>query len=357
MPNFNDMNETDVREIIVRPFLESLGYKHGTSNNIKTEQTFRYGKTFLGRKNPAKDPAISGRADYILDVVGVGRWVVEVKAPSEDITRDVVEQAHTYAAHPEVAALFFLVTNGRTFQLYRTSSLSTPLMAWEWEDIEEVQMSVGNLVGPEAIRRKMKLLEADKGNPLAPNISSNVKIIGGYIRYEDHSSNHGIIDAGIINGLELPVTSGEVGRLEDGQIFAVVKTAKSSPLMGIISALNDREEEYKFCTSAKYISTDPESPTIFQSLYQNEVPIGTMLSIPGLGQMASPFGFRILATTDAVGFVENDIFKGTMQLRYEFFFDKMPFTIRMAIEQRLGRLPSSLHAEGGGKFEVQLLNT
>ena len=34
-PDFDSMNETDVREIIVRPLLARLGYAHGTQANIR----------------------------------------------------------------------------------------------------------------------------------------------------------------------------------------------------------------------------------------------------------------------------------------------------------------------------------
>ena len=83
---FDTMNETDVREVIVRPLIERLGYRHAT--------------------DPQKDPPLMGRADYICEVVSFGRWVVEVKSPAEALCQDVVEQAHTYASHPEIAASF-----------------------------------------------------------------------------------------------------------------------------------------------------------------------------------------------------------------------------------------------------------
>lgn len=56
LPDFDTMNETDVREIIVRPLIESLGYRHGTDATILTEKSLRYERNFLGRKNPRKDP-------------------------------------------------------------------------------------------------------------------------------------------------------------------------------------------------------------------------------------------------------------------------------------------------------------
>lgn len=355
MLNFDQMNETDVREIVVRPFLHRLGYEHGTEANIRTEQTFRYEKAFLGRKNPKKDPPLVGRADYILEVVSIGRWVVEVKAPNEELSRDVIEQAHTYAAHPEVAALFFLVTNGRSFRLYRTSSLDAPLMAWEWADTDEVFIAVSNLVGPDAIQRKIRLLQPDKGKPLAKGIASEVTIIGGFVRYEDHTSNHPFLNMEAVNGLELPVTGGQVCRAADGRLYAQVQTAKAMPLAGELSEVLGREGGYDFFSSDEFISADREKPTIFQNFVESVVPMGTAISVPGLGKIAAPFSLRSVATTEAIGFVHGDAFMGTMQLTYEFFFS-MPPMLRAAIETQLGPLPKVPRAQGGGTFEVRLLN-
>jgi len=356
MPDFDQMNETDVREVIVRPFLHRLGYKQGTEANIRTEQTFRYEKAFLGRKNPNRDTVLEGRADYTLEIASVGRWVVEVKAPNQQLSRDTIEQAHTYAAHPEVAAVFFLITNGRDFQLYRTSSLDKPLMAWSWEDTEEVFIAVSNLVGPDAIRRKMKLLEPDRGKPLGEGVASEVKIIGGFVRYEDHSSNHPLLSVDSINGLELPVVGGKVSRATDGRLYALVKTAKVAPLMGEISAKLERDDGYDFYSSDEYISTNRDRPTIFQNFIQGNLPPRTNVSIPGLGHFAVPFGFRYAATTQAVGFVDGDAFKGTMQLSYEYFFENLTPMMRSALEGRFGPIPSVPSAQGGGRFEVQILS-
>lgn len=352
--NFEQMNETDVREIIVRPLLHRLGYEQGTRANIRTEQTFRYEKTFLGRKKP-NDPDLVGRADYILEVTSVGRWVVEAKGPSEPLTKEVVQQAHTYAAHPEVAALFFLITNGRSFHLYRTSNLDQPLMAWQFAETEDVFLAVQNLVGPEAICRRMKLLEPDEGKPLGKGIPSKVKIVGGFVRYEDHFSNHGLLDMTQINGLEVPVTSGSVERADNGRMHAAVKTANTVTLFGEFGKLFDRQNGYDFYSSDQYLSTDRTAPTIFQNFAETNAPAGTKISIPGMGDFPVPFSFRSASLTEAIGFVDGDKFMGTMQLSYEFFFDNMPPAVRMALEQQFGRFPTVLRAEGGGVFEVNLL--
>jgi hypothetical protein len=89
------MNETDVREIIVRPLLHRLGYRQGTEATIITEKTLRYSRQHLGRKDPKKDPDLVGRADYICEVISYGRWTVEVKSPQHELTVDDAHQAHT----------------------------------------------------------------------------------------------------------------------------------------------------------------------------------------------------------------------------------------------------------------------
>lgn len=357
MPKFGDMNETDVREMIVRPLLNRLGYEHGTENTIRTEQTFRYEKAFLGRKNTAKDPPLVGRADYILEIASVGRWVVEVKSPAEQLDQDVVEQAHTYAAHPEVCALFFMVTNGQSFRLYRTGSLNTPLMSWNFDDIEEMFLPLSNLVGPDAIRRKMELLKPDLGKPLGQGLGSEVQIIGGWVQYQDHISNHPLLNFTIndVNGLRLPITGGIVKRAEDGRLHAKLYMAKAMPMAGELSELLHATDGYDFYASDNLVSTDQERPTIFQNTIQTAAPVGTMMKLPGLGAIRAPIGFRFSATTKAIGFVSGDIFRGTMSLDYQFAFVDMSLAVQAALEERLGRFPPHPQANGGGLFEVNLL--
>ena len=213
--SFDTMNETDVRETIVRPLIERLGYRHGTDANIITEKTLRYEKAFLGRKNPKKDPPLVGRADYICEVVSFGRWVVEVKAPAESVSQDAVEQAHTYASHPEIAATFFLVTNGRTFQLYETSKLLEPALAWEYEDEDDNWLRLFNLLSPEAFRKRARLTLVDPGMPLGIGLASRLRIIGGTVTYEEHKGNHPFLQADSLNGMALPVVGGYVTRGDD----------------------------------------------------------------------------------------------------------------------------------------------
>jgi hypothetical protein len=312
--------------------------------------TLSYSAAFLGRKNPKKDPVLVGRADYICGVVAVGRWVVEVKAPDEELNEAVVQQAHTYAAHPEVAAFYFLVTNGRSFRLFETGRLSQPLLEWSLSDQDTNFLRILNLLGPEALRRRARLILADPGDPLGEGLSSKVRVISGTVYYDS-------LDAGQLSnmmaslvGLELPVTSGEVSRDPDGRIHARVSVASVSPLTRPALGPGDH---YDFYSSSRYISTDERKPTIFQNFFDTIVAEGTPVSIPGM-QSAMPFGMRHSAFTEVVGFVCGDQFDGTMKIEVELQVGQINPLLRGIFQNQFGITPGPHRIAQSGRFCAQL---
>jgi hypothetical protein len=355
VPDFASMNETDVREIIVRPLLERLGYRHGTDANIRTEQRLTYAHTFLGRKNPKKDPPLAGRADYICDAISFGRWVVEVKAPGEELTQNAIQQAHTYAAHPEVAAAFFLVTNGRDFKLYETGKLAEPILEWSFNDTNVIWWRLFNIISPEAIKKRARVTLADPGKPLGKCLASKQRIIGGEIIYDFYETNHPLLKNDDINGLRLPVTGGSVRRSEAGLIIGHVVVASVAPLMKELNEVLGIADGYDFLSATEYLSEDREHPSIFQNLVRNLVPAGTLITVPGLGKLPLPFEFSFSALTEAVGFVQNDKFLGTIQIFYEMELKEMSPNVRFAMEAKMGRIPATGQMEGSGRFEIDLL--
>jgi hypothetical protein len=79
--DFDGWSEADVREEILAPLVRKLGYRKGSENNVSRETTLRYDRNFLGRKKPKSDPKLRGHPDYICEVRGIGRWVIEAKSP------------------------------------------------------------------------------------------------------------------------------------------------------------------------------------------------------------------------------------------------------------------------------------
>ena len=108
--NFERMVEQDVREDIITPLLHKLGYAQGTENDIRRSHylKLRYARNYFGRKKPSTDQPLSGYADYILDVGGQIRWVIEAKPPTAPIGEADIDQAFHYARHPEIRSCLLL---------------------------------------------------------------------------------------------------------------------------------------------------------------------------------------------------------------------------------------------------------
>lgn len=352
-PSFNTMNETDVRETIVRPLIERLGYRQGTDANIITEKILRYDKAFLGRKNPKKDPPLAGRADYICDVVYFGRWVAEAKAPTVPISQDDVDQAHTYASHPEIAATFFLVTNGRDFHLYETSKLLQPALRWNYEDEDEVFLRLLNVLSPDAFRRRAKLRLVDPGMPLGRGLASRLRVIGGMVTYEEHKGSHPFLQADSLNGMALPVVGGYVTRGDDRRIVGHLKMAKVASGPWDFNKMLGVSDEYDFYTASDYISTNAECPSIFQNWVNTDTPLGTRMSLPGLGSFNLSMEISSTAYTQAVGYVIGDRFVGVMSLELDFNL-KLTSQLRTVLASRFGNIPETARITGSGRFEIEL---
>jgi predicted type IV restriction endonuclease len=156
--NIEKANEADIREEIASPLLAALGYQRGTVNDILREFSLSYDRIFLGRKKKG-DPPLRGRADYILSVGGAARWTLEVKAPSEEINRDAIEQAISYARHPEISGSYAAVLNGKRFVVFHNSqnSFDVPLVDIPVENVSSLAAKLAPLLSPMSIRRDCSL--------------------------------------------------------------------------------------------------------------------------------------------------------------------------------------------------------
>lgn len=67
-----------------------------------------------------------------------------------------------------------------------------------------------------------------------------------------------------------------------------------------------------------------------------------------------PFGFTLKAYTQAVGYVADDCFRGTMQLDYDLHIIGLNPALRPMIEAQLGKFPERAKFSGTGSFEVKL---
>lgn len=354
LPDFNTMNETDVREVIVRPLLGRLGFRHGTQANIRTEVALKYDRAFLGRKNPAKDPPLRGRADYICEAISYGRWVVEVKAPSETLSLDDAQQAHSYSAHPEINATHFLLTNGRLFQLYVVGDLKAPLLEWSYEQTDGQMMTIFNILGYEAIKKLAGILKADILKPLGKGLSSSLRIVGGTVTYGEHQSDHPLMDGNALTGMAGAVTGVGVRRLEDGRIEATVAVRSPYQQLAELNRLAGLED-FVFLSADEFVSTDRENPTVFQNVVEGRLAPGARFKLMAGGpEMLLPIGFSFVVFTQATGFVQDDQFRGTLSFDYDYQIIRGPLTGNAQMDAMIAYSPPTAKLTGDGTFDVQL---
>lgn len=143
--NSLDFKEDSVREVLILPLLHALGYEQSQIVRSKSLQ-----HPFL--KVGSKKRKITLIPDYLLKVADNYAWVLDAKAPNEEIkSGDNVEQVYSYSIHPEVRTKFFALCNGRAFALFRQDN-STPILYFELTDIKDYWEILNNYLSPNSFQ-------------------------------------------------------------------------------------------------------------------------------------------------------------------------------------------------------------
>lgn len=304
--NFDSMGETDVREEIIAPLLRYLGYGSSTSNNIIREQHLSYPQLSLGRRKPT-DPYLRGKADYICDAGGLVKWVIEAKSPGEDLDAIVEEQAWSYAIHPQIRAVYFVVTNGREFKLYQTNrgSNADALFECTYEQMGEKLTAIENILSPAAILRDHPMQEVDTGNPLGTGLRSIVRITSGHIRFTNIS-----IPMPPLQQMIMTVTDGSVERTVDGLLEAHLWSRV--PFQSLQELNEKLGLDQMWLTSAStIISTDSAQPTVFENERRTTLPKGmVVLNLTNWTETEMPMNITAVVRTRATGHLAGTVFTG-----------------------------------------------
>lgn len=104
-----EFKEDSVREEIISPLLKYLGYSASPPNKIIRSRSLIHPFVQIGtRRNEVKIIP-----DYLLEISGKPEWILDAKGPKEQIHKGVnVEQAFSYAIHPDVRAFTYALCNG-----------------------------------------------------------------------------------------------------------------------------------------------------------------------------------------------------------------------------------------------------
>lgn len=132
--------EDSVREVIIAPMLAKLGYHPTGEDVVVRSKSLVHPFIYVGtRRHP-----VTIIPDYTLYSRGQALLVLDAKSPSESVdSRAHIQQAYSYAIHPEIRSTHFALCNGRRLVVFSVLSpeplLSVPFKHFEdhWDEIEK----------------------------------------------------------------------------------------------------------------------------------------------------------------------------------------------------------------------------
>lgn len=269
--DLSKFNEQSLREYVLTPITNYLGYKPGTKNDVRTDVLVTYPRISLGRKK-GKDPILRGKADYVYEIERTWRWVLEAKSPSRKLSNNDIWQAHGYANHPQIRAIYFCVSNGYEFRIYQTNLGPDvdPVCNIKYEQLNDSLDVLKNILSPTSIKRNHPSITLDTGKPLAEGLRSLEKIVGGYINFSSNS-----LGIPTLNFLQLSVINGSIQRTEDGILMYLITKAPAHQEQEINERLNLDRVEVE--SNDDTISLDIDKPTVFVSRQTFNIPKDELL--------------------------------------------------------------------------------
>ena len=306
------MNEATVRAEKLDPLIRMLGYEFNTDLNVLREHQFVYPKVSLGRKGNSDKPII-GKPDYICEARGIARWVLEAKAEGTKLGIEEDAQAYTYAAHPEIRALYYCLSDGKVFAIYKTIAPpdSPPLLLVSLDDLVVACTALKAYLSEDALGDVALKLES------GPEKISTTKfdIISGHANFDSidyHFDGSPQIQAVVqsqiseqmelLNGTIYPVKSGTF-KSDDGVLRLIVELGghtqsdiEFQKLIGI--------DFLEFQSIGGEISTDMNKPTIFQTRHHATLKPGDIIQSSRVAPQRVPFSIEFLISVDAFVFIE-----------------------------------------------------
>jgi hypothetical protein len=290
-------------------------HRRNTHDDIIYELSLRYPKDSLGRKNPQRDPDLRGRADYVCRAGGRVAWTVEAKPEQPGISAEDVEQAYTYARHPEVRGVYFCLCDGKEFRVYATDATPSagPLrtISVSAGSADESARLLESLLSSRVLLSRFAAVVADTQPSIGPGLHSFAQITGGSIVYDDD------IPLSFLRGFTMSIVGGAIQRVDGGLLAYWEAMAPYASIQRTVRDLGLRRVEARSTDTC--LSSNPSAPTIFVSEDSTVFPRGRpMLNLLTHTEepLAATFHAHYRAT--ACGTLHGDRFLGPCELRLRF---------------------------------------
>ncbi|TPD71272.1 type I restriction enzyme HsdR N-terminal domain-containing protein [Flavobacterium microcysteis] len=158
--NHPDFKEDSVREEIIVPIIQNLGYSASQPYQIIRSRNLTHPYVSIGSQRKK----IYIIPDYIFEINGKPGWILDAKSPSESTINSIhVEQAYSYAIHSEVRVNYFVLCNGVYFTLYNISK-NEPLLHFPIRAIPGYWSQIKEFLSPENIfKNSENIIKKDFG--------------------------------------------------------------------------------------------------------------------------------------------------------------------------------------------------
>jgi hypothetical protein len=140
-------SEDSVRETIVKPILEKLGYQPDGKNKMLAGKSLTHPFVYIG----TRQHKVSSVPDYLSQVKDTYLFTLDAKAPHADIRKGThVEQAFSYAIHPEIRTFFYGLCNGKEICIYKWTKIE-PVLTIPVAQLDKRWDELQQLVSPAAL--------------------------------------------------------------------------------------------------------------------------------------------------------------------------------------------------------------
>jgi len=144
-----DFKEDSVREELIVPMLRRLGYSASGPARILRSKALTHPFVYIG----STSHHISVIPDYLLVVDENHKWILDAKAPNENILAGKhLQQAFSYAIHPEVRAFRYALCNGRQLVVFDVQKID-PDLVQDMESLDQDFRAVERLLSPIAFTK------------------------------------------------------------------------------------------------------------------------------------------------------------------------------------------------------------
>jgi hypothetical protein len=139
-----EFKEDSVRELIIAPMLSKLGYLPSGSHRIARSKTLKNPFIRVGTRNHP----VTTIPDYTFYIEDRPAFVLDAKGPSEGVLdNNHIQQAYSYAIHPEIRCDEFGLCNGKELAIFSTSKIE-PLLHVDFEKFESKWDEIEKYLSP-----------------------------------------------------------------------------------------------------------------------------------------------------------------------------------------------------------------